>query len=196
MQNSPCFIQPVRKLRVRKIPLRLFSFLTALPLAAILSAPVLPAQTVSIVQTNPDQSALLSAQPSTTFVQGTGAQLAINVDDTIRYQTLEGVGASFTDSSAWLVWNKLTPAQRTDLMRTLFSPSGIHLSWLRQPMGATDLALTNYTYDDLPAGDTDPGMTTSPSTTTRPTSSPPCRRRSPPTPASRFKPCPGRRPHG
>jgi hypothetical protein len=32
---------------------------------------------------------------------------AINVDDTIRYQRLEGVGASFTNSSAYLVWNKL-----------------------------------------------------------------------------------------
>src|SRR6202050_5346458 len=43
-------------------------------------------------------------------------------------------------------------------MHDLFSPEGIHLSFLRQPMGATDLALSNYTYDDLPAGDTDPNM--------------------------------------
>jgi O-glycosyl hydrolase len=87
------------------------------------------------------------------------AQLAINVDDTIRYQRLEGVGASFTDSSAYLVWNKLTPSQQSDLMQMLFTPNDIHLSYLRQPMGATDLALSNHTYDDLPAGDTDPQMT-------------------------------------
>ncbi|WP_164981573.1 carbohydrate-binding protein [Silvibacterium dinghuense] len=117
------------------------------------------AQTVSVVQTNADQSALLAPQPSLTFEPGTGTQMAIDVDDTVRYQTLDGVGASFTDSAAYLVWNKLTAAQRTALMQDLFGTGGIHLSFLRQPMGATDLALSNYTYDDLAAGDTDPQMT-------------------------------------
>jgi len=32
-------------------------------------------------------------------------------------------------------------------MHDLFSPEGIHLSFLRQPMGATDLALSNYSYE-------------------------------------------------
>src|ERR1700734_342913 len=140
-----------------------FRFLGALrffwPLAgAVILLTSAVAQKVNVVQTNPDQSALLSPQPSLTFAPGAGNALAINVDDTIRYQTLEGVGASFTDSAAWLVWEKLTPAQRNQLMQDLFSPEGIHLSFLRQPMGATDLALSNYTYDDLPPGDTDPNM--------------------------------------
>jgi glucosylceramidase len=143
---------------------RSFTFLPFLrifyPLAgAVLLLSSAMGQTVNVVQTNPDQSALLSPQPSLTFVPGPGSTLAIQVDDTIRYQTLEGVGASFTDSAAWLVWEKLTPAQRNQLMQDLFSPQGIHLSFLRQPMGATDLALSNYTYDDLPPGDTDPDMT-------------------------------------
>jgi O-glycosyl hydrolase len=124
----------------------------------VLTAVLAHAQTVSVVQTNPDQSALLSPQAPLSFVPGTGTQLAINVDDTIRYQRLEGVGASFTDSSAYLVWNKLSPQQRADLMQSLFSSSGIHLSFLRQPMGGSDLALSNYTYDDLPGGETDPQM--------------------------------------
>jgi glucosylceramidase len=139
--------------------LRRFCLRLLLPLVTLTSATTLCGQTVSVVQTNPDQSALLSPQPAASFVPGTGSQLAINVDDTVRYQRLEGVGASFTDSGAYLVWNKLTPAQRSDLMQTLFGANGIHLSYLRQPMGATDLALSNYTYDDLSAGDTDPQMT-------------------------------------
>ena len=114
--------------------------------------------TVSVVQTNGDQSALLTPQPSLNFSSGTSNQMAITVDDTVRYQTLEGVGASFTDSSAYLVWNKLSVAQRAQLMQDLFSTDGIHLSFLRQPMGATDLALTNYTYDDVAPGATDPDM--------------------------------------
>jgi O-glycosyl hydrolase len=71
---------------------------------------------------------------------------------------MDGFGASFTDSSAWLVWTKLTPAQRAQVMRDLFGRDGIRLNFLRQPMGATDLALSDYTYDDLPPGETDPEM--------------------------------------
>ena len=59
------------------------------------------AQTVSVVQTNADQSALLSPQPSLTFVPGTGNTLNINVDDMVRYQTLDGVGSRW----AQLTWH-------------------------------------------------------------------------------------------
>ena len=127
-------------------------------LAVMLASTAAFGQTVAVVQTNADQSALLTPQPSLAFVPGTSSTMAINVDDTVRYQTLEGVGASFTDSAAYLVWDDLTPAQQNQLMQDLFSTNGIHLSFLRQPMGATDLALSNYTYDDLPAGETDPNM--------------------------------------
>jgi glucosylceramidase len=116
------------------------------------------AQTVSVVQTNPDQSALLTPETPLTFTNGTSSVLAINVNDTIHYQQLEGVGASFNDSDAWLVQNKLTAAQRTQLMTDLFSPNGIHLSLLRQGMGANDLSLSSYTYDDVAPGETDPQM--------------------------------------
>jgi glucosylceramidase len=45
-------------------------------------------------------------------------------------------------------------------MRKLFSPAdGIGLSFLRNPMGASDLARFGYTYDDVPAGQTDPNLT-------------------------------------
>ncbi len=132
-----------------------------LPTLLAIAAAVTPsasAQSVSVVQTNPDQSALLAPQPSLVFTPGSGNQLAIDIDDTIHYQELEGVGATFNDSDAYLVWNKLTAIQRSSLMKDLFSPGGIHLSFLRQPMGATDLALSSYTYDDLPVGETDPQM--------------------------------------
>ncbi len=125
---------------------------------AALFAPLLAGQTVSVVETTPDQTQLLAPQPSLTFALGSGAELPINVDDTVRYQQFDGVGASFTDTSAYLVWKKLTPEQRGALMQDLFSAQGIHLSFLRQPMGATDLALSSYTYDDLPTGSTDPEM--------------------------------------
>ena len=126
---------------------------------ALALAPSVFSQTVNVVQTNPDQSALLAPQTPLTFTPGTASQLAINVDDTVRYQQLEGVGGTFNDSGAYLVMNKLNPAQRSQLMNDLFSTDGIHLSFLRQPMGATDLSLSTYTYDDIAPGQTDPQMT-------------------------------------
>ena len=42
---------------------------------------------------------------------------AIDVDDTKVFQTMEGGGASFTDSAAWLVNEKLSPAVRDQVMR-------------------------------------------------------------------------------
>ncbi len=115
-------------------------------------------QSVNVVETTADQSALLAPQAPLSFTPGSGSQLAINVDDTVRYQQIEGVGATFNDSGAYLVWNKLSPSQRDALMNDLFSPNGIHLNFLRQPMGATDLALSSYTYDDVPPGEKDPEM--------------------------------------
>src|SRR5882762_5295991 len=87
--------------------------------------------------------------------------LMITVDESSQFQQIEGFGASFTDSSAWLVYNKLNSTQRTDLMTNLFSPTnGIGLGLLRQPLGASDFStIGNYSYDDVPAGQTDPNLT-------------------------------------
>ncbi|HMH45730.1 MAG TPA: discoidin domain-containing protein [Pyrinomonadaceae bacterium] len=87
--------------------------------------------------------------------------LTITVDENAQFQEMGGFGASFTDSSAWLVYNKLSPTQRTDLMTNLFSPTnGIGLSLLRQPLGASDFSTIGaYSYDDVPAGQTDPNFT-------------------------------------
>ena len=86
--------------------------------------------------------------------------LTINVDASRKYQEVQGFGAGMTDSSAWLIWSKMSESQRTELMSNLFDPStGIGLSLLRTPMGATDFnASGNYSYDDMPAGETDPTL--------------------------------------
>ncbi|WNZ11746.1 discoidin domain-containing protein [Streptomyces sp. 11x1] len=85
--------------------------------------------------------------------------LTIKIDDSVKYQKVHGFGAAMTDSSAWLI-DKLSPAERAKLMKKLFDPSkGIGLSLLRSPMGATDFnASGSYSYDDMPAGQTDPTL--------------------------------------
>ncbi len=108
-----------------------------------------------------DKSKLLSDEPGLTFTPGTPASgHTIRVDPGVLYQQFEGAGAAMTDSSAWLIMNKLRGPARRELLQNLFTRhgSGIGLSYLRVPMGASDFALQDYTYDDLPAGQTDPAL--------------------------------------
>jgi len=117
-----------------------------------------PGPTVQIVETTGDQSMLLQTQPTVSFASGgSPSNLVITVDGSKQYQQMDGVGGSLTDSSAWLIWNKLGTSQQTTLMQQLFSPSsGIGISFLRQPMGASDFSASgNYSYDDVPSGQTD-----------------------------------------
>lgn len=80
----------------------------------------------------------------------------VTIDEDQTYQEMDGFGASFTDSSAYLIHQILEPEQRVELMTNLFDPKdGIGLSVLRNPMGASDYARDFYSYNDLPAGETD-----------------------------------------
>ncbi|MFI6489646.1 lectin [Streptomyces sp. NPDC050564] len=105
----------------------------------------------------------LQAQTPFAFQSGSGGSGEnISVDENTRYQTFTGGGASFTDTAAWLMNSSgaLSQSTRNATMTKLFSPTdGIGLSFLRNPMGASDLARYGYTYDDMPAGQTDPNLT-------------------------------------
>ena len=117
--------------------------------------------TVQVVETTGDRTKLLQSQPTVTFGSGgTSASLVITVNAGTTYQQMDGFGASLTDSAAWNVANRLTTAQQNALWQGLFNPtSGIGISFLRQPMGATDFsAAGNYSYDDVQAGQTDPAL--------------------------------------
>ncbi|GAB3134886.1 ricin-type beta-trefoil lectin domain protein [Amycolatopsis stemonae] len=105
----------------------------------------------------------LQQQTPITFASGTGSGgVTINVNEGTTYQQFEGGGASFTDTAAWLMNSSgaLSQATRDDTMRKLFDPNnGIGLSFIRNPLGASDLARYSYTFDDMPAGQTDPNLT-------------------------------------
>ncbi len=85
------------------------------------------------------------------------ADVTIDVDANQTYQEIEGFGAALTDSSAWLLANELNPGERNRVFKTLFwRLNGAGLRAIRLPMGASDFALSSYTYNDLPEGKTDP----------------------------------------
>ena len=126
---------------------------------AVRPAAAAEAPTARVWVTTPDGTQRLAPATGATFRPGGSDQLTITVDPTRRYQTMRGFGASITDSSAVVLY-RLRPAARDAVMTDLFDPrKGDSLSVLRQPMGASDfVAGDHYTYDDVPAGETDYAM--------------------------------------
>jgi glucosylceramidase len=107
--------------------------------------------------TTPDRSQLLARGAGPVFnTEGTRPGQMINIDASRTFQTMDGFGASVTDSSAALLY-RLPAAQRDELMTSIFHPvDGIGMSFLRQPIGGSDfIDEAHYTYNDLPAGQTD-----------------------------------------
>ncbi|MFG1609598.1 ricin-type beta-trefoil lectin domain protein [Actinoplanes sp. NPDC049265] len=122
--------------------------------AAVVAVPASAeaATSANVWLTTPDRANLLTQKAAVNFGSG-GSGPVITVNPGTTYQSMVGFGASFTDAAAWNVFNS---PQRTNIMNALFSPSGgIGLSWLRQPLGATDFSRSFYTYDD---GAADPSL--------------------------------------
>jgi glucosylceramidase len=132
------------------------------PASTTTGTPSSPAAPVDVVQTDAGLSQEMATQPGLSFSAAPPAGVPlVDVNDQVRYQTFSGLGAAMTDSSAWLIYDNLGTGSRLTLMQDLFSSAGIHLNFLRVPMGASDFTVgaVPYTYDDMPAGQSDPGLT-------------------------------------
>jgi glucosylceramidase len=122
-------------------------------LVAAVPATAAPPPSAHVWVTTPDGAMKMSDRGSAPFHSGGSDALTITVDPSRRYQTMDGFGASITDSSAHVLARLSRPA-RDAAMRSLFSAD--RLSFLRQPIGASDFVAGDfYTYDDRPAGRTD-----------------------------------------
>ena len=107
--------------------------------------------------TKGDGSELLSKQ-TTLLSFGTVANSNgfIDVDATVAYQTVDGFGYTLTGGSAFVI-NRLSAADKTSLLSELFgnTASSVGFSYLRISIGASDLNAAVFSYDDMPAGQTD-----------------------------------------
>ena len=128
----------------------------ATPQAAAEPSGPAPPVSAHVWITTPDGADKLSEMSPVAFSGAPVTAPAIVVDPTLSFQTMRGFGGSITDSSATVLY-RLAPAVRAATMRSLFDPvTGDGLDFLRQPIGASDFVATKaYTYDDLPAGQTD-----------------------------------------
>jgi glucosylceramidase len=80
------------------------------------------------------------------------------VDTSKTYQTMEGAGASLTDSAAWLMKEKMDGSQRSALFNDLFGMSGANLNYIRLPLSSSDIATADFTHDDQEYPNTDPKL--------------------------------------
>jgi len=136
------------------------------PITTILQRPSRPGRTPSpptatVTLTTDSQTTLMAPQSLVSFADGAaGGEHTVIVDETQKYQQIEGFGAAFTDSSAYLLNEIATPTARADAMNNLFTRAGtgIGLTFMRTPMGASDLARYDYSYDDMPTGQTDAAL--------------------------------------
>jgi glucosylceramidase len=143
--------------------MRIVKFFLLVPAALLLTASSLWAQEVRVYRTTPDLKEALYRDADLKFtnakVESPPDSVVIEVDARRSFQVIDGFGASLTDSSAWLLHDQLSASTREEVMGKLFDPEkGIGISFLRQPIGASDLARNHYSFDDMPAGERDPEL--------------------------------------
>lgn len=120
-----------------------------------------PANDVEMWMTKGDQSVLLEKQAGTiSFVTTTNSYADIDVDSSVAYQAIDGFGYTLTGGSAYLINQVLSAGSRTTLLNELFGngSGSIGISYLRVSIGASDLSSSVFSYDDMPAGQTDPTL--------------------------------------
>ena len=127
--------------------------------AAADAAPAPGATSAHVWITTADGVDKLSDLGTVDFSTAPSTAPTVVVDPTLTYQTMQGFGGAITDSSATVLYT-LPAAQRAQVMASLFSPTDRRRPGLPAP---ADRRLGHgrhapYTYDDLPAGQTDYGL--------------------------------------
>ena len=113
-------------------------------------------ETVSIWETTTDRAKLLAQQTSVNFATDAGTNATtVTVDENTSFQTIDGFGYALTGGSASLI-NGLG-ANQTTFLNDIFSTASGHVgsAFVRISIGASDLSSSDFTYDDMPSGQTD-----------------------------------------
>lgn len=122
--------------------------------------PVTPVFAIDYWVTKGDKSVLLQKQAvSLAFNTEANNFTNIDVDSVSKFQTVDGFGYTLTGGSATLI-NQMDAPSKTSLLNELFSngTDAIGISYLRISIGASDLSASVFSYDDMPAGQTDPTL--------------------------------------
>jgi len=92
----------------------------------------------------------LASMDVVSFQPGDADGTVISVDPHSTKQTIDGIGTSFTESSAFVLAH-LEPARRRAVMQAIFGESGANFSLARTPVGSCDFAVKGrYSYAAAP----------------------------------------------
>jgi len=104
--------------------------------------------TSEILLTSEKGERLVSKQ-NVDFISGQASRNVINVQPEVIKQTLQGIGTSFTESSAFVLAH-LSKDKRKQVMDRIYGEQGANFSLARTVIGATDFSVTGgYSYDDV-----------------------------------------------
>ncbi|SHM36105.1 glycoside hydrolase family 30 protein [Chryseobacterium polytrichastri] len=137
----------------------LFGGVVLLPLSSCRSHLASNGNQVQIWLTKGDESVRLQQQTPISFVNNSNSFQNIDIDDTQKFQYIDGFGYTLTGGSVEVI-NRLSPSKRKALLNELFGndKNSISISYLRLSIGASDLDSQVFSYDDLPEGQTDPSL--------------------------------------
>lgn len=110
--------------------------------------------------TKADQSVKLQKQSGIlAFGNTVNNYASIEIDGSKTFQTIDGFGFTLTGGSAQVI-NSLTAGKKQELLQDLFGTkvNSISISYLRISIGASDLSESVFSYNDLPAGQTDANL--------------------------------------
>lgn len=119
--------------------------------------PVPTTSDIDVWLTKADETIKLQKQSSVlSFTTASNSYQNIEVNPSKTYQTIDGFGYTLTGGSVEVI-NQLSSAKKEALLQELFGngESSIGVSYLRLSIGASDLNSYVFSYDDLPAGQTD-----------------------------------------
>jgi glucosylceramidase len=136
--------------------LKIFTILTLVIIAGIMQScdnktNMLSTQEIYVTSESGDKIAL---KENVRFVRGKPEGTIIKIEPTILKQTMDGIGSSFTESSAFVLAH-LAPDDRNEVMKKIFSEDGANFSLARTHIGACDFSVHGkYSYLDK-EGDTE-----------------------------------------
>ena len=112
---------------------------------------------IDVWLTKADETIKLQKQTSIlAFTTASNSFQNIEIDPSKTYQNIDGFGYTLTGGSVEVI-NQLSASKKEALLQELFGngENSIGISYLRLSIGASDLNSSVFSYDDLPAGQTD-----------------------------------------
>ena len=103
---------------------------------------------VEVVETSAAGNKLQAVEPTS---EGTESSAQISLNPAETFQTITGIGGSFTEASAHLL-NELSAENRREILEAYFGDEGARYSLTRTHINSCDFSLSNYSYAPV-AGD-------------------------------------------